>query len=63
MYTDELERYMTRARRMRSEYIAQLVRDGIAVLPHVIRHTRRAVAHALRSAAQIVEPRHRHVAP
>lgn len=63
MDTDELEHYMIRAHRMRSEYIAQLMREGIVALLRVIRRTRRAAAHALRSAARIVEPRHRHAAP
>ena len=50
MYMDELERYMIRARRMRSEYIAQMMREGIVALLHVIGQARRAAAHALRSA-------------
>jgi len=62
MYTDEREQYIIRARRMRSEYIAQLMREGIVALLHVIRWTRRAAAHGLRSAAQIVEPRHHRAA-
>ena len=62
MYTDEREQYLIRARRMRSEYIAQLMREAIVVLLHVIRWTRRAAAHGLRSAAQIVEPRHQRAA-
>ena len=63
MDTDELEHYMIRARSMRSECIAQLIREGISALPRVIRRVRRAAAHALRSAMRIVEPRHERAAP
>ena len=63
MDTDELEHNMIRARRMRSEYIAQLIREGISVLPRVIRRAHRAAAHALRPATRIVEPRHERAAP
>ena len=63
MDRDELEHYMIRARRMRSEYLAQLTREGIVALLHVIRRIRHAAAHALRSAARIVEPRHQRAAP
>ena len=62
MYTDEREQYIIRARRMRSEYIAQLMREGIVALLHVIQWTRRSAAHGLRLAAQIVEPRHQRAA-
>jgi hypothetical protein len=63
MYTDELEHYMIRARKMRSESAVQLTREGIVALLHVIRRSRRAAAHALRSAARIVEPRAQRAAP
>jgi hypothetical protein len=63
MDTDELEHYMIRAGSMRCEHIAQLMREGIVALLRVVRRTRRAAAHALRTTARIVEPKHRHAAP
>jgi hypothetical protein len=55
MYTDdqiprELEHYMQRARRMRSQYIAGLLRKGFAALSRAVRKAARRETRAESSA-------------
>lgn len=50
MDSNLLEHYMIRAHRMRSEYIAHLMRERIAALQWIISRIRQAAAHTLRSA-------------